>query len=764
MRGRNVLIACIVLLALLLPQVAFAGTVINVRPGLNGLYRTDRPVQLNISVANNGPAIEKAVLEVRVDKEESIRRPQNNTVYRKELTVPANGSVDSTITIPGELALNNPRVLLLINGQEVASDVVQGMAVSGRMVGISIGEEPLSNGLPVWVDDNMGYLTLKYLSPGEIPPDILGLSVADLIIMGEHQVEELTPAQIDNIKRWVALGGNLLLSGGAGARKGEPFAGISPVIVNGETIVSGSLDGMRANNEPIPVATGTFKEGEKQVVYGNIPVIARRNIGRGYVIYSAAGLENMGPSEVKLWEELFKGLGSSDHDMARVSGDSLVHNSANIPQLQMPSVKLMAGIWAVYILLVAPGLYLLLKRFNRRDLAWFCVPAMAVVAAVGMYFSAPFHRLTGPLGQTLAVVELLDDNVTEVTAGSSYVLPRGGDLTLAVAGQSLVTPENRYNNGDWSVPVIEYSEAGQEIRFNDVEFWSMRQLSVYRIVSDFGQIKCDLQLDGDRIAGTLENNTPVDLVNCLVILGDKALEIGELPVAQQVNINARLNSNKFFYWERNFEKLFPNFEDANVVEHVRTSEVVRPAIAIMKETVRLTGDFPVMQLVGYTNNLHGIIDINDTKAHNYSSAMVKQRLMLTVAENGEFRLPAGFVPFHVIESSGGIEYTPDGQVLHGDNVKLEFNLQLPGQYENIEFTTVDLTNIVHNNSYKVKVFNWENQQWEELRPEQKRLQGSELKPYISEQYRLRLAIQNFHGIKNVMPLPGLAVEGVVIHD
>jgi len=762
MRGRNVLIACIVLLALLLPQVAFAGTVINVRPGLNGLYRTDRPVQLNISVANNGPAIEKAVLEVRVDKKEPIRRPQNKAVYRKELTVPANGRVDSTITIPGELALNNPRVFLLINGQEVASDVVQGMAVSGRMVGISIGEEPLSNGLPVWVDNNMDYLTLKYLPPGEIPSDILGFNVADLIIMGEHQVDGLTPAQIDNVKRWVALGGNLLLSGGAGARKGEPFAGISPVLVNGETMVSGSLDGMRANSDSIPVATGTFKEGEKQLVYGNIPVIARRNIGRGYVIYSAIGLENLGPSEVKLWEELFKGLGFSDHDMARISRDSLVHNSANIPQLQMPSVKSMAGIWAVYILLVAPGLYLLLKRLNRRDLAWFCVPAMAVVAAVGMYFSAPFHRLTGPLGQTLAVVEILDGNVTEVTAGSSYVLPRGGDLTLTVAGQSLVTPENRYNNGDWSAPVIEYNEAGQEIRYNDVEFWSMRQLSVYRIVSDFGQIQGDLQLEGDRIVGTLENNTPVDLVNSLVILGDKALEIGKLPAGQQVNINTGLNSNKFFYWERNLEKLFPDFKDGNIVERVRASEVVRPTI--MKETVHLTGDFPVMQLVGYTNNLHAMMEINDTRVHNYSSAVVKQRLMLTVAENGKFSLPAGFVPVHVIESSGGIEHTPDGQVLHGDNVKLEFNLQLPGQYENIDFTTIDLTNIVHNNSYKVEVFNWENQQWEELRPEQKRLQGNEIKPYISEQYRLRLSMQSFHGMKNIMPLPGLAVEGVVKHD
>ncbi|MTI84510.1 MAG: hypothetical protein FH756_11555 [Firmicutes bacterium] len=761
MTWKRIIFICTILAMTIPPQYAFAGTNIKVNPGLNGIYQTDRPVKINITIVNSETALENALLEVYVAKQgDYVRRPQHEAIYKRAVSVAAGETLETSIVIPGSMARSEPRVRLLSNNKEIAGQKVQGIAINSEMIGISVGEAPLSNGLQAWLGEHMNDITVKYMPAGEVPADPLALETADIIILDKNKISELTASQVDAVKKWVKLGGDIVLSGGAGASEGEPFADISPVLVTGEKNITGSINGLRNDTGAVQIAVGKFARGEERLAANNTLLVADRNLGRGNVIFSAIGLDSLAAADGKIWEGIFAGIDRANEKMVFES-NSLVQASATIPQLKMPSVLLLAGIWALYMVIIGPGLYLILKRYNRREWAWLCIPGLAVVTASLLYFFAPFHRLGGPLGQTLAMVKIMDENVAEVQAGSSFVLPRGGTLSLTAPGEAVITPQRRYSNsGDLEdLPVIKFIESEQTVHFEQVEFWSMRQAATYKIDNNFGEIEGSLKISGDRISGSLQNKTGMNLTKCMVVVGEKAFDIGALPRGKEVQVEYNLSKAKFFDWQNEPGKWFFPGQDIPAIEHVAVS-TIRPTTWREKE-----GNYfdEGIQLIGYGNNVPGLAQIKNEGARNYSSAMIMQRLPLDLTGSGKFTLPAGLIPARVIGNSGSVQPTPEGKLIHGQNVKLEYNLRLPGQHRNAEIKSVEFQYMSGDEPYRLEIFNWTKGKWEEMTLNKTRMEAEELKPYISEAYRIRIFIRGL-GAKNIVPVPSVAVEGVAIND
>ncbi|MBM7856013.1 hypothetical protein JOC37_002436 [Desulfohalotomaculum tongense] len=757
MNKKKILIAFIFLMILLIPGTALAGVSVQARPGLNGLYKDYRPVQLTVSIANNGEAVEDAVLVVKVDEDKAYAA-NDKVVYRRVVDIPANQRIETTMIIPGQLAKTKPVVSVVAGDKVLASTVLQGMAVGSDSVVVSVGEKPLSGGLPSWLDSEMEYVTVKYLSPDDIPTNPVALDLADVIVMEKEKVEKLTPAQVKAVRQWVTLGGNLVLSGGAGAAAGQPFADISPVLVTGETTLSGDWNGMRSGTASIPVARGTLIQGKNILSQGDIPLVASHIMGRGRVIYCAAGFENLQAKDKEFWKLLFQQFNGNksikyDIDERIFRGDDNI-----FPQLQMPSIKLMIGVWVAYMLVVSPVIYLLLKRYKKRDWAWFFIPALALATASIIYYRGPFHRLDGPLSHNLTVVEILDQHVAEIQATGLFISPRGESLSLKDSGLGLVVPRSEYYGKErWSTAVVQYTGQGQEIYFQDVEFWSMRRADAYKVAENIGKIDGSLKLTGDRITGTLKNNSALDLVKCIAVIGDKVIEIGELPAGDSVKINQPVKGVKFFSWEYDVNKWFNNMRTAHQEKFGRMTYQVEDGLnGFMGSSYPGLG----VKLIGYSKNIPGLMTLNGSGAQNYYSILVLQDLPLTLPETGAFRLPPGFVTPHIIDGSK-IEYTPEGPQIQEGQVTLEYNLTLPERYQ-FDIRAVELSSVIQNTLYETKIYNWADEQWVNLKIMGKRLEGAELKPYLSEDNRFRLKIKKRSLTdRDVMPLPDLAVEGVI---
>ena len=66
-----------------------------------------------------------------------------------------------------------------------------------------------------------------------------------------------------------------------------------------------------------------------------------------------------------------------------------LHNAmTNLPALELPSIKVLLGIIAGYILLVGPVNYVMLRWLRRPGLTWFTVPMLVLLFSIGVYLLA----------------------------------------------------------------------------------------------------------------------------------------------------------------------------------------------------------------------------------------------------------------------------------------------------------------------------------------------------------------------------------------
>ncbi len=67
--------------------------------------------------------------------------------------------------------------------------------------------------------------------------------------------------------------------------------------------------------------------------------------------------------------------------------DRYYHYSSmsNFPPLGMGTVKLLLGLLAVYIFIVGPVLYLVLKKLDKREKGWIAIPALAAVFVAAVF-------------------------------------------------------------------------------------------------------------------------------------------------------------------------------------------------------------------------------------------------------------------------------------------------------------------------------------------------------------------------------------------
>jgi hypothetical protein len=387
-----VLGAAMVVLLAPLPARAASAVQIDARALVAGRYEVGGWLALSVSLANEGEPTSgylvaetsigtvRRFVEMPAGARKVVMLYVQPEAFQREVAVTydePNGAVNAKVDVR-VLEQSNDQVVVVGDG-------------TGALRPQLIGDGELSGSEPI------------ALGPSDIPerPEPLG-GLAAIVWAGDSS--ELNEAQRRAVERWVGEGGRLVVIGGGDWQaRTAGFADLLP-LENLAAVDGVSQDAFAAfsGEAEAPVATATvstgdLRDGATELIGaddGEV-LVSMRPIGAGRVIFLGTDLatdEFRGWSgATRLWsrllptnaalEQFFGGQFPVRQEMENAMSGAL----STLPALDVPPAELLLVVIVAYILLIGPISYFVLRRVDRRELAWVTAPILVVLFTACSY-------------------------------------------------------------------------------------------------------------------------------------------------------------------------------------------------------------------------------------------------------------------------------------------------------------------------------------------------------------------------------------------
>lgn len=244
--------------------------------------------------------------------------------------------------------------------------------------------------------DDIGLPAPLALTIADIPERSEPLDGLSAIVWADDSAA-LTEAQRRAMERWVASGGQLVIVGGPDwqARTGG-FTDLLPLedLSARDVVPHASLAAWSGAAAPpieaATISTGALRDDARALIRADDDTIlvSMRTVGAGRVILVGSDLATDAyrgwEGSPRLWarllptgamlEQFFGGFPIAE-EAANAMGTAL----GNLPSLEVPPAELLLVVIVGYILLIGPISYLVLRRLDRRELAWVTAPLLVVL-------------------------------------------------------------------------------------------------------------------------------------------------------------------------------------------------------------------------------------------------------------------------------------------------------------------------------------------------------------------------------------------------
>lgn len=382
-----------------------------------------------------------------------------------------------------------------------------------------------------------GTMYVTTIDKDALPDNPEGYAGASMLaLMSDVTENTLGPDARTAITLWVTSGGHLLLAGGGvPGRLDAPFftALLAGRAAAQKTLVSG--ENGTAITTPVAAGHLTTLDYDPDAVTVRDWAAATRLYG------SLVAQDPRWPVTFNLRETL---------------------NKAVMPlNLRPPDLKLIVIFLLVYLVLLVPVNYFVLKRMDKRELAWVTTPVIVLLFTVGAYgigYATKGNRLvlntvtvvesTAGQGVAEAVSELLIFSPSR----SAYTLHLGNGGLLA---REMGTNESSYSHGGYSprereTSPLTFSTVGQGMtRLTSVEqvrvdMWAFRQFMMAHRLDLGGGFSAQLTkgrpATDPRATGTVTNHTPYHLALCELyvdgaLVNSFALDPGQTVTVENAN-------------------------------------------------------------------------------------------------------------------------------------------------------------------------------------------------------------------------------------
>lgn len=525
---------------------------LDVRAGYdgNGQYHVGHWFPVSLIASNDGGDV-RGTIEWRFPGD-------SNPSFRYAIDLPRGARKQVQLPIVTNNSVRLAELSLLVDGQPLIKQNVQLAPIDNSeiVVGVLSSDQTLLNSLSSAQLVN-GYSTvLSRIGADLLPGEATLLGGLDVIVIHDVATATLSPAQRAALDRWVRLGGTLLVSGGPDAdRAAGGLEDLLPVqIAPGlRTDVSTQplerLAGRSGLSNVVPTITAnqvTPRPGAQALDRDNL--IIAGDVGAGRVIFAAFDLAALRawPAEPELWAPLLTIQDRMQMGYSfRWRSENLVRDTLQLAALSLPSPAILLLLMILYIAVIGPVNFLVLRRLRRVDLAWITTPALVAVFLTATYGASFILRGTRAQVSQLAIVQSFEGVPGgQGTAFVSVFSPQRRSYTIGFEPDALVSP-GTFERFEFSTIPVTLSDSAVEVPDLLIDVSSLRTLLVEQPVIDVPTVQSQLTLGASRVSGSLRNAGGETLENAMVVVGDAAQAIGDIGPGASVTIDLARNLQSF---------------------------------------------------------------------------------------------------------------------------------------------------------------------------------------------------------------------------
>ncbi len=388
--------------------------------------------------------------------------------------------------------------------------------------------------------------TIMPLDPAQLPSTDAELFNFAAIVLQDVQP---TAEQAAALERWVATGGTLIVSGGPNtAELPKALASILPASMS-RSNASAVLNSLNKQSVPqfaqVELKVNQLEPTAAATILGvganNEPLLASRSLGTGQVLITAFNPSDL-PAEVndrRVWPVILQPQLYRDWNVALNPWSMRVAGSDQ----NLPSVLVFMTILFGYILLIGPINYLILRRLDRREWAWFTIP-LVVVGFVGIMYLAGGDLRTGNINVT--TINVIDSQLGaqqgRLTVNYGFNAGRRGEWNGSIDSSLIAGNQPVQGFGDEGAGTIEQTSDGKTLLPNwQSNIGDMQTLAAIGAIDVPYNFEIKLAKPNSWEGATITNRSQRTVEYAVVYNGEESIVLPVLAPGASVTIDNSLN-------------------------------------------------------------------------------------------------------------------------------------------------------------------------------------------------------------------------------
>ncbi|WP_077609887.1 hypothetical protein [Clostridium sp. Marseille-P2415] len=403
----------------------------------------------------------------------------------------------------------------------------------------------------------------------KMPDNVIGLDLLDVLVITDYDTKKLSSDQVSAIWEWVKGGGTLLL--GTGARADDTLYAFrsdileedyaAPVEKPVDMGVEYATNGPGDSFMNLVCADVSLKGGTGVLSNDEFPVLTSVSKGKGSVgvaAYDFVDIASFCQVQRSYVDKLFTALLGeaklNNLSSYLYSGNSgqywSVQNMLNTGNVdKLPNLVLYIVVILGYILLVGPGLYLFLKKQERRRFYRTAVVTVSILFTTVVYLMGIGTRFKDTFFTYATIMDTTEKSVDEYTYinmrtpyNKAYTIsldPSYDLLPITRSNSYEMAPVPKFTgNEDYKVR-ISYDENETKVSVQNVAAFTPKYYSLRKKTpnTDHKGLIGDITLFEGNVYGTVTNEYPFPVEKVGILMYGKMVVIEELKPGETMELN-----------------------------------------------------------------------------------------------------------------------------------------------------------------------------------------------------------------------------------